>query len=162
MSDGLREELKELIEEMQEDPWVLVAQRLEDNGGLREALHGWIREEIERANKFHAATKGNGHQAGDTCDGWTALTEAEQMLHDDAHELLDTHPAALAVPLPVDREALAELAAEWKQNADEDERYLSRAHASEVLDVYASIRINREHADAVLALLGQTDGSEEK
>jgi hypothetical protein len=49
--------------------------------------------------------------------------------------------------------ALEELVAEWRQSADEDERYLNRAHASEIHDVYASIRINREHADAVLALL---------
>jgi hypothetical protein len=58
-----------------------------------------------------------------------------------------------AVPQPVDQEALEQLAAEWRQSADEDERYLNRAHASEIHDVYASIRINREHADAVLAVL---------
>jgi hypothetical protein len=55
--------------------------------------------------------------------------------------------------LGVDREALLALAADWRQSADEDERYLNRAHASEIHDVYASIRINREHADAVMALL---------
>jgi hypothetical protein len=49
--------------------------------------------------------------------------------------------------------AMEKLAADWRQSADEDERYLNRAHASEIHDVYASIRINREHADAVTALL---------
>ena len=51
------------------------------------------------------------------------------------------------------REALEKLATEWPQSADEDERYLNRAHASEIHDVYASIRINRENADALLAVL---------
>lgn len=41
------------------------------------------------------------------------------------------------------------LVADWRERADEDERYLNRAHASEIHDVYASIRINREHADAL-------------
>lgn len=60
--------------------------------------------------------------------------------------------------LPQSRGALEKLADEWRQAADEDERYLNRAHASEIHDVYASIRINREHAAAVLALLdGTTD-----
>jgi ABC-type transporter Mla subunit MlaD len=49
--------------------------------------------------------------------------------------------------------ALEHLAAEWQQSADEDERYLNRAHASEIHDVMASIRINREHAATVLALV---------
>lgn len=55
--------------------------------------------------------------------------------------------------------ALGQLAAEWRQSADEDEQYLNRAHASEIHDVYASIRINREHASAVLALLSTSGAS---
>jgi hypothetical protein len=76
-------------------------------------------------------------------DGWKRSVEAEIQ--------------KVGQPQPVvDREALLTLAAEWKQSADEDERYLNRAHASEIHDVMASIRINREHADAVLALLNGT------
>jgi len=55
----------------------------------REAVHAWIREEINRAIKFHAATNGTGHQVGADCDGWVALTAVLQMMHDDAHELLE-------------------------------------------------------------------------
>ena len=55
--------------------------------------------------------------------------------------------------------ALEKLANDWRQNADEDEQYLNRAHASEIHDVYASIRINREHAAAVTALLNGKGGS---
>lgn len=71
----------------------------------------------------------------------------------DTSELLAAYPTPAARPV-VDREALATLAADWRQSADEDERYLNtKVHASEVHDVMASVRINREHADAILALL---------
>lgn len=58
-----------------------------------------------------------------------------------------------AVDRQVIERVLRDLAAEWRQSADEDERYLNRAHASEIHDVMASIRINREHADALVAAL---------
>ena len=55
--------------------------------------------------------------------------------------------------------ALEKLADDWRQGADEDEQYLNRAHASEIHDVNASIRINREHAAALMALLNGKGGS---
>lgn len=55
--------------------------------GDRDQLDRWIRTEIDRAIAHHAAGQGNGHQPGEMCDGWTALTEAMQMMHDQAHEL---------------------------------------------------------------------------
>jgi hypothetical protein len=107
------------------------------DGGLREALesrkatlHDWVAD--WPTNKEYEA--------------WTEEIEF-------IDRTLAAHPAAPAVPQPVDREALEKLVAEWRQSADEDERYLNRAHASEIHDVYASIRLNREHAAAVLAVL---------
>jgi hypothetical protein len=85
--------------------------------------------------------------------------EVQTLDKDEEWYLADRILALTRLPLPaprpvVDREALATLAADWRQSADEDERYLNtKVHASEVHDVEASIRINREHADAVLALL---------
>ena len=55
--------------------------------------------------------------------------------------------------------ALEELANDWRRSADEDEQYLTRANAPEIHDVNASIRINREHAAAVTALLKGKGGS---
>lgn len=51
------------------------------------------------------------------------------------------------------RAALENLVAEWREQADSDERYLNRAHASEIHEVEASVRLNREYADAIAGLL---------
>lgn len=66
-----------------------------------EGVNGWIRREIDRAISHHAAINGSGHQPGELCDGWSALTNAMQILHDDAHELL-------AAVVPGIRAAVAE------------------------------------------------------
>jgi hypothetical protein len=53
-----------------------------------QALNSWLRQQVERAVQHHAAVTGTGHQPDDHCDGWHALQDALQGLHDGSREFV--------------------------------------------------------------------------
>jgi len=62
------------------------------------ALDRWIAEQVRRGIAHHAATTGNGHQPDDHCDGWSAVSDVLQIMHDGSRtfvmELLEPVEAA--------------------------------------------------------------------
>lgn len=63
---------------------------------VQQALDQWLRKMIDAAIAHHAAGGGNGHQAHEHCDGWYALQDALQLMHDNSRlflqELLKVKP----------------------------------------------------------------------
>lgn len=55
---------------------------------VQQALDQWLRKMIEAAIAHHAASGGNGHQADELCDGWYALQDALQLMHDNSRPFL--------------------------------------------------------------------------
>ena len=85
---------------------------------------------------------------GEAVESW--LAEAERQHHPQSAALyMAGWQDGVAVGEARVRARVEEFCADWERSADEDERYLNRAHASEIHDVYASIRMNREHATAL-------------
>ena len=55
---------------------------------VQQALDSWLRKMTDTAIAHHAATNGNGHQEHEHCDGWYALQDCLQLMHDNSRRFV--------------------------------------------------------------------------